>query len=159
MMWSMLCSQFAAKQAPVVIPATAYPQPEFRALLVKGEVEQVVSDIITEIRMRGDSALFDYTEKFDNLFDLMRSSCNSLGISNNVFSKLKAEAGVHRVQRVPQTETQGRVHTSAVTVAVMPQADEVDIAIRVNVGCGQMIRLFASIECEMRRVGPIAIAK
>lgn len=46
-----------------------------------------------------------------------------------VYSKLKFEAGVHRVQRVPQTETQGRVHTSAVTVAVMPQVDEVQIAI------------------------------
>ena len=44
-----------------------------------------------------------------------------------VYSKLKYESGVHRVQRVPQTETQGRVHTSAVTVAVMPQAEEVDV--------------------------------
>jgi len=46
-----------------------------------------------------------------------------------VYSKLKYESGVHRVQRVPQTETQGRVHTSAVTVAVMPQVDEVEVAI------------------------------
>ena len=46
-----------------------------------------------------------------------------------VYSKLKYESGVHRVQRVPQTETQGRVHTSAVTVAVMPQAEEVDIEV------------------------------
>lgn len=46
-----------------------------------------------------------------------------------VYSKLKYESGVHRVQRVPKTESQGRVHTSAVTVAVMPQADEVDIEI------------------------------
>lgn len=46
-----------------------------------------------------------------------------------VYSKLKFESGVHRVQRVPQTETQGRIHTSAVTVAVMPQADEVDVDI------------------------------
>jgi peptide chain release factor 1 len=44
-----------------------------------------------------------------------------------VYSKLKYESGVHRVQRVPQTETQGRVHTSAVTVAVLPEADEVEI--------------------------------
>jgi peptide chain release factor 1 len=43
-----------------------------------------------------------------------------------VYSRLKFESGVHRVQRVPQTETQGRVHTSACTVAVMPEADEVD---------------------------------
>jgi peptide chain release factor 1 len=46
-----------------------------------------------------------------------------------VYSQLKYESGVHRVQRVPQTETQGRVHTSAVTVAVMPEAEEVDIKI------------------------------
>jgi peptide chain release factor 1 len=44
-----------------------------------------------------------------------------------VFSKLKYESGVHRVQRVPQTETQGRVHTSAITVAVLPEADDVEI--------------------------------
>jgi peptide chain release factor 1 len=46
-----------------------------------------------------------------------------------VYSRLKYESGVHRVQRVPQTETQGRVHTSTITVAVMPEADEVDIQI------------------------------
>ncbi|MBI3210485.1 MAG: peptide chain release factor 1 [Candidatus Solibacter usitatus] len=48
---------------------------------------------------------------------------------DKVFSKLKYESGVHRVQRVPQTETQGRVHTSAITVAVLPEADEVEIKI------------------------------
>ncbi|MDO9440366.1 MAG: peptide chain release factor 1 [Beijerinckiaceae bacterium] len=46
-----------------------------------------------------------------------------------VFAKLKFESGVHRVQRVPATETQGRIHTSAATVAVLPEAEEVDIAI------------------------------
>ena len=45
----------------------------------------------------------------------------------DVFKKLKFESGVHRVQRVPATETQGRVHTSTVTVAVLPEAEEVDI--------------------------------
>jgi len=47
-----------------------------------------------------------------------------------VYSKLKFEAGVHRVQRVPATETQGRVHTSAITVAVIPEVDDVEIEIR-----------------------------
>ncbi|MBB4350805.1 peptide chain release factor 1 [Aliirhizobium cellulosilyticum] len=47
-----------------------------------------------------------------------------------VFSKLKFESGVHRVQRVPDTETQGRIHTSAATVAVLPEAEEVDVEIR-----------------------------
>jgi len=46
-----------------------------------------------------------------------------------VYSRLKYESGVHRVQRVPQTETQGRVHTSAVTVAVLPEAEDVDVKI------------------------------
>ncbi len=46
-----------------------------------------------------------------------------------VFARLKFESGVHRVQRVPDTETQGRIHTSAATVAVLPQAEEVDIAV------------------------------
>jgi peptide chain release factor 1 len=48
---------------------------------------------------------------------------------DRVFSKLKHESGVHRVQRVPQTEASGRIHTSAVTVAVLPEAEEVDIKI------------------------------
>jgi len=50
----------------------------------------------------------------------------------NVFSKLKFESGVHRVQRVPDTETQGRVHTSAATVAVLAEAEEVDVKIDEN---------------------------
>jgi len=48
----------------------------------------------------------------------------------DVFSRLKYEKGVHRVQRVPSTESQGRIHTSTVTVAVMPEAEEVDIEIK-----------------------------
>jgi peptide chain release factor 1 len=47
----------------------------------------------------------------------------------NIYSTLKYESGVHRVQRVPDTETQGRVHTSAATVAVLPEAEEVDVKI------------------------------
>ncbi len=48
----------------------------------------------------------------------------------NIYSYLKFESGVHRVQRIPETETQGRVHTSAATVAVLPEAEEVDIEIK-----------------------------
>eukprot|EP00268_Persea_americana_P055424 TRINITY_DN6442_c0_g1_i1.p1 TRINITY_DN6442_c0_g1~~TRINITY_DN6442_c0_g1_i1.p1 ORF type:complete len:432 (-),score=91.75 TRINITY_DN6442_c0_g1_i1:321-1427(-) len=48
---------------------------------------------------------------------------------SRVYSKLKYESGVHRVQRVPQTEAQGRVHTSTATVAIMPEADEVEVVI------------------------------
>ena len=51
---------------------------------------------------------------------------------NQVFSRLKYESGAHRVQRVPDTETQGRIHTSAVTVAIIPEAEEVDLHIEPN---------------------------
>ena len=51
-------------------------------------------------------------------------------IGEGAYSRLKFEGGTHRVQRVPQTETQGRIHTSAATVAVMPEAEEVDVAIK-----------------------------
>ena len=49
---------------------------------------------------------------------------------DHVYSRLKFESGVHRVQRVPETETSGRIHTSAVTVAVLPEAEEVDVQIK-----------------------------
>ena len=53
------------------------------------------------------------------------------GVSGaDVFKRLKYESGVHRVQRVPATEAQGRIHTSTATVAVLPEAQEVDIAIK-----------------------------
>jgi peptide chain release factor 1 len=51
---------------------------------------------------------------------------------DNVYSKMRFESGVHRVQRVPQTESSGRIHTSAITVAVLPEAEEVDIQIDQN---------------------------
>jgi len=69
-------------------------------------------------------------------FEIMNTSLSPIGgfkevIVNirgaDVYSRLKYESGVHRVQRVPQTETSGRIHTSTVTVAVIPEADEVDI--------------------------------
>ena len=49
---------------------------------------------------------------------------------NDIYSYLKYESHVHRVQRIPETETQGRVHTSAATVAVLPEAEELDIQIK-----------------------------
>lgn len=51
---------------------------------------------------------------------------------DNVYSKMRYESGVHRVQRVPQTETSGRIHTSAITVAVLPEAEEVDVQVNQN---------------------------
>ena len=74
-------------------------------------------------------------------FETMEVSENEIGgykeaiatiSGNSVFARLKFESGVHRVQRVPVTESQGRIHTSAATVAVLPEAEEVDIAINDN---------------------------
>lgn len=59
-------------------------------------------------------------------------SLTALIKGNNVFSKLRFEGGVHRVQRVPKTEKSGRIHTSAASVVVMPEAKEVDIKIKNN---------------------------
>jgi len=79
-----------------------------------------------------------YAESQSWKVEVMESSPSSLGglkdvvaaiQGNKVYSKLKYESGVHRVQRVPATETQGRIHTSAATVAVLPEADEIDIKI------------------------------
>jgi peptide chain release factor 1 len=79
-----------------------------------------------------------YAESQGWKVEIMESSPSSVGglkeviaaiQGNKVYSKLKYESGVHRVQRVPATETQGRIHTSAATVAVLPEADEVDIKI------------------------------
>lgn len=79
-----------------------------------------------------------YSETQGWKVEVLESSPSSLGglkevvaaiQGNRVYSKLKYESGVHRVQRVPATETQGRIHTSAATVAVLPEADEIDIKI------------------------------
>ncbi len=79
-----------------------------------------------------------YAESQGWRVEVMSSSPSSMGglkeiiasiQGQKVYSKLKYEMGVHRVQRVPETEQQGRVHTSAATVAVLPEADEIDIKI------------------------------
>jgi len=90
-----------------------------------------------------------YAESQGWRIEVLESSPSSLGglkevvaaiAGQKVYSKLKYESGVHRVQRVPATEQQGRIHTSAATVAVLPEADEIDIkidpkAIRVDTFC------------------------
>ncbi len=79
-----------------------------------------------------------YAEKMGWKFEILEQQFSDLGgikeVSAHVqgagvFAKMKYESGVHRVQRVPETEAQGRVHTSAATVAVLPEAEEVDIDI------------------------------
>lgn len=82
-----------------------------------------------------------YAESMNWRVEVMASSPLGIGgfkemiamiSGDRVYSKLKFESGVHRVQRVPETEAQGRVHTSAVTVAILPEADEVDVDIDMN---------------------------
>jgi peptide chain release factor 1 len=79
-----------------------------------------------------------YAESQGWKVEVLESSASSIGgmkdvtvaiQGSKVYSKLKFESGVHRVQRVPATEQQGRIHTSAATVAVLPEADEIDIKI------------------------------
>ena len=79
-----------------------------------------------------------YAENQGWNFELIDASENEIGgfkevvfeiVGRGAFSKLKYESGVHRVQRVPETEAGGRIHTSTVTVAVLPEAEEVDIEI------------------------------
>jgi peptide chain release factor 1 len=79
-----------------------------------------------------------YAEKQGWRFEILDASESGIGgikegialiEGDKVYSKLKHESGVHRVQRVPQTEASGRIHTSAITVAVLPEAEEVDVKI------------------------------
>lgn len=110
-------------------------------------------DVILEIRAGtgGDEAalfaadLFRMYTKYAELMgwkaDVLSSHATGIGgfkevifslSGNRAYSRLKFESGVHRVQRVPTTESQGRIHTSAVTVAVFPEAEEVEVEIEPN---------------------------
>ncbi len=80
-----------------------------------------------------------YTESIGFKMEMLEASPSEVGgfkevtfrvTGNEVFRVLKYESGVHRVQRVPSTETQGRIHTSTATVAVLPEAEEIDIEIK-----------------------------
>ena len=122
---------------------------ELRLLLIPSDPNDE-KNVILEIRAGtgGDEAtLFAaemvrmysrYAEKQRWRFEVMEASESGIGglkeaivliEGDKVYSKLKHESGVHRVQRVPQTEASGRIHTSAVTVAVLPEAEEVDVKI------------------------------
>ncbi|MCR9178178.1 MAG: peptide chain release factor 1 [Alphaproteobacteria bacterium] len=119
-----------------------------RALLPKDAADD--KNAILEIRAGtgGDEAalfagnLFAMYQKYAQLhgwkFEVMEVSENEIGgykeaiaeiTGRGVFARMKFESGVHRVQRVPETESQGRIHTSAATVAVLPEAEDVDIKI------------------------------
>ena len=108
-------------------------------------------DVIVEIRAGAggdESALFAadlfrmyarYAEKHGWQIKILNSHQNSLGgykeiifemTGENVYGQMKYESGVHRVQRIPETEKQGRIHTSTATVAILPQAEEIDLEIK-----------------------------
>ena len=119
------------------------------ALIPKDAMDE--RNVVLEIRAGtgGDEAslfagdLFRMYERFASLqgwkIELISASEGTVGGFKEIiaevqgrgaFAKLKFESGVHRVQRVPDTETQGRIHTSAATVAVLPEAEEIDVAIK-----------------------------
>jgi len=118
------------------------------ALLPKDPNDQ--RDVIVEIRSGAggqEASLFAgdlyrmytrYAQRHNWQVDIMDSNPSDLGGFNKIvfeiqgrgaFSRLKYERGVHRVQRIPETEAQGRIHTSTATVAVLPEADEVEVNI------------------------------
>ncbi|MVM29617.1 peptide chain release factor 1 [Spirosoma sp. HMF4905] len=79
-------------------------------------------------KMGWKMSLVDYTEGTSGGYKEIITEIEG----EDVYGKLKFESGVHRVQRVPATETQGRIHTSAASVAVLPEAEEVDVEINMN---------------------------
>ena len=122
-----------------------------RALIPKDPND--AKDVIVEIRsgVGGDEASIwagdllrmyqKYTERLGYRMEVMEASESETGGYDKItvsvkgdgaYSRLKYEGGVHRVQRVPKTESQGRVHTSTATVAVLPEAEEVDVDIDPN---------------------------
>lgn len=143
-------SKLARDELDIIKPQLAAQEQELKILLLPKDSADDRSAIV-EVRAGtgGDeAALFasDLFRMYQRYADLQGWSCEVISLSENdlggykeiiasisgkgAFSKLKFESGVHRVQRVPATENQGRIHTSAATVAVLPEAEEVDIDIR-----------------------------
>jgi peptide chain release factor 1 len=140
-----------AKEELELLDARVLPLEEkIRVLLIPADPEDDKNAVV-EIRggTGGDEAsifagdlLRMYTRYFDTKgwkYDITASTEGTVGgykevildvTGHGVYGVMKYESGVHRVQRVPQTETQGRVHTSAATVAVLPEADEFDIELK-----------------------------
>jgi peptide chain release factor 1 len=140
----------AREELETLHPRIADQEQELKILLLPKDAADERSAIV-EVRAGtgGDeAALFaaDLFRMYQRYADLNGWTCEVISMSENdlggyreiiasitgrgVFSKLKYESGAHRVQRVPATENQGRIHTSAATVAVLPEAEDVDIDIR-----------------------------
>jgi len=142
-------SDMAKEEVKRIEPELAKVTEELQFLLLPKDPNDE-KNILLEVRAGagGDEAglfaaeVFRMYERFAQKqrwnVELMSMSPNEAGgvkeviamvTGNRVYSRLKYEAGVHRVQRVPATETQGRVHTSTVTVAILPEAEDVDVTI------------------------------
>ena len=140
----------AREELETLQPRIADQEQDLKILLLPKDAADERSAIV-EVRAGtgGDeAALFaaDLFRMYQRYADLNGWTCEIISMSENdlggyreiiasitgrgVFSKLKYESGAHRVQRVPATENQGRIHTSAATVAVLPEAEDVDIDIR-----------------------------
>ncbi|MCI0663639.1 MAG: peptide chain release factor 1 [Acidobacteria bacterium] len=141
--------ELAAAELPELEEKRAIVETELKILLLPKDPNDE-KNVILEVRAGTggeEAALFAaeilrmyarYAEKQGWKFQVTDSSETGLGgvqkaeaiiEGGRVYSKLKHESGVHRVQRVPQTEASGRIHTSAITVAILPEAEEVDIKI------------------------------
>ena len=144
--------ELAKEELKVLEPRVPELEEEIKVLLIPKDPNDE-RNIILEIRAGtgGDEAaifagnLFNAYTRYADLkgwkIEIMNASPSDAGgykeiaaliKGDQVYSRLKYEGGTHRVQRVPATESQGRVHTSAVTVAVMPEADDVDVKIDPN---------------------------
>lgn len=144
--------ELAKEELPILEEELADLQEEIKILMIPKDKNDD-KDIFVELRAGAggdESALFvadvfkmymRYAEQMKWKVELVSTSEGAAGgykelifqiKGNGVYSKLKYEAGTHRVQRVPDTETQGRVHTSAITVAVIPEVDDVEVDIKPN---------------------------
>ncbi|CUV64942.1 Peptide chain release factor 1 (RF-1) [Sulfurovum sp. enrichment culture clone C5] len=144
--------ELAKEELPMLEDEIAVLEEEIKVLMIPKDKNDD-KDIFIELRAGAggdESALFvsdvfkmyvRYAEIQKWKVEIVSSSEGSAGgykelifqiKGNGVYSKLKYEAGTHRVQRVPDTETQGRVHTSAITVAVIPEVDDVEVDIKPN---------------------------
>jgi len=144
--------EFAAEEIREIEPRLPLLEEELKVMLLPGDPNDD-KDIIVEIRAGAggdEAALFagDLYRMYTRFAELQKWKVEEIDSSESdsggfkevsfrvrgskVYSKMKFESGVHRVQRVPATEAQGRIHTSTATVAVLPEAEDVEIEVNQN---------------------------
>jgi len=152
LLWDAELGDLAKEELSELEPMLPILEDEIKILMIPSDKNDD-KNIFLELRAGAggdESALFvadvfkmytRYAEQMNWKIEIVSSSEGTSGgykeiiaqiKGDNVYSKLKYEAGTHRVQRVPDTETQGRVHTSAITVAVIPEVDDVEVDIKPN---------------------------